>query len=398
MSLLNRRRVLLAKLESAYGTDATPGNANAILALQSGFVLNPLEGSEVSRDFVRPYFGSAGKIRVENFASLEFEVELAGSGTAGSIPAVSPLLRACGLSETIVGSAITGTAQTGTGTTVVLAASASGIGNFYSGMMVSITSGTGSGQTRTISGYDAVSKTATVSMPWTGDHPISGSGYSIAANVSYLPVSLNQESCTLYFNLDGVRHILIGCMGTMSLALNVKQIPALKFKMTGLLGTITDQTLPQADYSGFKAPLAVSTANTVGFLLHGNSAANLQSLSCDIGNTVIHRMLVGSESVMITNRVAVGNVAIEASPVSSNALHTEMTPYDWWSAAKNKVRGPLSVQHGTAAGNTVTITSPSVEVGTPKYQDMDGIAMLALALDFVPNQTTGNDELKLTFQ
>ena len=60
-----------------------------------------------------------------------------------------------------------GTAQAGTANTITLDSGASAVDDFYNNMSVFITSGTGSGQLRTISDYVGSSKLATVSVNWT---------------------------------------------------------------------------------------------------------------------------------------------------------------------------------------------------------------------------------------
>lgn len=100
MALLSRKRVILAKIETTYGTDSVPtGGANAILV--RNLDVTPLDADVVSRDLVRPYLGNYEQIIAAQKVMVSFEVELQGSGTAGSAPAYGPLLRACGLSETI---------------------------------------------------------------------------------------------------------------------------------------------------------------------------------------------------------------------------------------------------------------------------------------------------------
>lgn len=92
---------ILAKIETVAGTDATPtGAANAMV--MSDVKLTPLEGEEISRDLILPYFGDQGIMLAGTYVTLEGSVELAGSGTAGTAPAYGPLLRACGMAETIV--------------------------------------------------------------------------------------------------------------------------------------------------------------------------------------------------------------------------------------------------------------------------------------------------------
>jgi len=76
------------------------------------------------------------------------------------------------------GEIVTGTAQSGTSSTIVLSASASGIDHYYKGNLIYITSGTGSGQYRWIKSYDGSSKTVTVSVSW-DTSPDETSVYSI---------------------------------------------------------------------------------------------------------------------------------------------------------------------------------------------------------------------------
>jgi hypothetical protein len=99
MSLLTRKRTILAKLETTYGTDPTPtGSANAILV--RNLSITPLNAENVSRDLVRPYLGASEQLIASAYVGVEFEVEMAGSGTAGTAPAYGPLLQACGMTET----------------------------------------------------------------------------------------------------------------------------------------------------------------------------------------------------------------------------------------------------------------------------------------------------------
>lgn len=100
-SILTRRRLILAKIESVYGTDSTPsGSSNAVLV--RNLEIQPLVAETVNRDLVRPYMGQADQLLAQTRVEVTFEVELAGSGTPGTAPAYGPILKACGLSETLV--------------------------------------------------------------------------------------------------------------------------------------------------------------------------------------------------------------------------------------------------------------------------------------------------------
>lgn len=388
MALAMRKRVILVKPETTYGTDSAP-TTEAILC--SNLTLTPLDGSSVSRDFIRPYFGSSGEIRVENFTRVSFDVELAGSGTAGTAPAWGHLLKSCNFSETILGAAYTGTAQAGgTTTTIVLDAGASSTDDFYTGMTVEITGGTGSGQKGEIISYDGTSKTATVAVAW-ATAPDATSAFSIGENVLYTPNSdfgtgTSNTSSSIYFNVDGVRHILLGARGTFSVELSAKQIPMLKFEFTGLHGTVSDQSLPSADFSGYQVPVTVSTANTTDLNLIGYNGAVLQTLNFAVNNNVIYRQLVGSESVLITDRNVTGNVSIEA---------TTVTQKDWWTFAKNNTYGTFAVKHGQTSGNIIGVTGRNVQMANPNYSDSDGVSMLDFETRFTPYGSAGNDEVRL---
>lgn len=76
----------------------------------------------------------------------------------------------------------TGTAVAGASTTIELEHTASTINDFYVGSTIETTGGTGSGQTKTITDYDAATFTATVDSAWS-TNPASGTTYEITSDV-----------------------------------------------------------------------------------------------------------------------------------------------------------------------------------------------------------------------
>jgi hypothetical protein len=102
MALLSRKRLILVKTESTYGTDSTPTGTDALLV--RNLDITPLSGDVVSRDLIRPYLGNFDQLIAQNSVAINFEVELAGSGTAGTAPRYDAILKACGLAATIVSS------------------------------------------------------------------------------------------------------------------------------------------------------------------------------------------------------------------------------------------------------------------------------------------------------
>jgi hypothetical protein len=103
MPLLSRKGLVLAKLESSYGTDPTPTSGNDAILVRNVEV-TPLEVETVERELIRPFLGKADQLLAQQRVLINFEVEYAGSGSAGTAPAYGPLLQACRCTETVVSS------------------------------------------------------------------------------------------------------------------------------------------------------------------------------------------------------------------------------------------------------------------------------------------------------
>lgn len=101
MSKASRNVILLAKLQPTPGTDSVPTPAaNAILCSEPK--VNPLNANIVKRNNVMAWMGNPGSVVASFYATVEFEVEMQSSGTAGTAPKDGPLMRGCALGETLV--------------------------------------------------------------------------------------------------------------------------------------------------------------------------------------------------------------------------------------------------------------------------------------------------------
>ena len=261
---LTRKRLIQVKKESTYGTDSTPAGTDALLV--RNLEITPIEADVVSRDLIRNYLGNSPQLLANTRVSITFQVEMAGSGTAGTAPRYGGILQACGLSETIVAS----------------------------------------------------------------------------TSVTYAPVSSSFSSATIYFNNDGIRHIMTGCRGTFTLNAEVGQIPTIDFTMIGVYNAPTDTALPTTTYSAQASPLIFRQGNTSGFQFF-SYAGCLQSVSLDIANETVYRELVGcTKEVQITNRAPNGTVMIEAVSLATK---------DFFSIAQTETTGTLqgSWQKNTAS-------------------------------------------------
>ena len=308
MAKLMRNMLLMAKIQPVANTDAAPVPAtNAMLA--RGIAPQPVQAEFADRALVKPYFGHTGQIQVQVYSVIEFEVELAGAGAAGTVPKYGALLRACGFSETV----------------------------------------------------------------------------SAAVKVDYAPITSAQEAVTIHCYLDGIKHAMTDCKGTVSFQLSAKGIPVMRYIFTGYHVAATDTANPAgADYAGFIPPLAVNKQNTPTFTLH-SAAVKATQLSIDMANEINYRNYIGAESIAFTNRLPVGQATFEYDTIATK---------DWWTIAKNGTLNPLSLVHGITAGNIVQIDAPKVQILSPSLSDDTGIAMLNVSLALQPN--TGNDEILIS--
>ena len=266
---------------------------------------------------------------------------------------------------------------------IKLAAGASNLNNAYSGLRITTPSNT----SRAITDYHGSTKVATVNADWSVVPTTAA--YTITTALNYDPVSSNQESLTLYYNVGGVRHKLLGCRGTFSLTMNANELPGVTFNFTGLYGGIADASEGTPVYTGFAEPLPITTLNTSGILFGRNftgSATNLQlqKFSLDLGNSVSHRQLVGSESVVITDRQAKGSLSIEMTTVAV---------MDWMNIIRDSSTGRMYLENGVEEGLTVALNLPKIQIESLSYSDSDGVVMADM--NFRALWKEGNDDVRL---
>lgn len=80
--LREQEQVILLKKETTYAVDAAPAGVNALLA--HDIQINTLEGDVAQRNNYVGFFGNQGSVRLNQYASVKFSVELGGSGAPGT--------------------------------------------------------------------------------------------------------------------------------------------------------------------------------------------------------------------------------------------------------------------------------------------------------------------------
>ena len=207
-------------------------------------------------------------------------------------------------------------------------------------------------------------------------------------SVTYAPVSSSFGSATIYYNIDGVLHKVTGARGTFTINGTVGQIPTIDFTFTGIYNTPTDTALPAVTYGDQATPVIFKQGNTTDFQLL-SYAGCLQSVSFDIGNSLVYRELVGcTKQVLLTDRAATGSVTLEAVTMATKNYFT--------AALTDASLGNLLFQHGQTAGNIIDVVSTRIDIGDVSYGDQDGIHMLTIPYTAVPS-TSGNDEFSLVY-
>ena len=95
-----KKTAVLVKTEATYGVDPTP-DAAADGVLLHNVNITPMANEALSRDLVGRGLGAQEKILTQIHKKISCEVELAGSGAAGTAPGWAALLMACGMGETV---------------------------------------------------------------------------------------------------------------------------------------------------------------------------------------------------------------------------------------------------------------------------------------------------------
>lgn len=359
----------LAKVESPEGTDASPTVGSDAYVCE-GAVVDPnisvINTNEISDslDIKAPVAGGASPTYVCG-------VNLKGSGAAGTKPEWGVLLRGCGMAQTITASAITGTAQAGAAGTITLAAGASSVTDFHKGMIITITGGTGSGQTRVVYAYNGGTKIASTMPNW-AINPDNTSTYSFSANVMYVPRSSGTEALTHYLythNSDaGVESKLqkvLGSRGNVNFSFPSGGIGRANFDFKGRFALPTDVTRPSAaTFDATRPPVFLAAQcyldnqstpfATVDFGL--NADVGLDDDPTDQFGVGYTGFLSRSISGRINPPLALNSVR--------NAIQDfiDGTPRKMW------------VRYGSAAGNRISVLFPQILYSGSKVEENKGFA------------------------
>lgn len=207
----------------------------------------------------------------------------------------------------------------------------------------------------------------------------------VGQSVTYNPVTDGHESLSIYIWIDTTRYVLKGTRGTCKITLAAQAIPYLEFEFTGLFTIPTEAAQVQANYAGYQDPLVANSTNTPVFTIGGTSFV-MRDFALDLANAVENRFLIGSEGVLITDRMDMIETTVEAK---------KLDVFDPFTLAVNQARVPVVLTHGTAAGNTLTLQTPQAQIQRlQSLQNTQNIKEWPLRFSVLPD--TGNDQWSLT--
>jgi hypothetical protein len=360
-------QLLLVKVETTSGVDISPALSDAILVENP---TSPAELQTVETDEVTGSLDARAPIPAGGWRNFTGRVYLKGSGTGGTAPEVDPLLQISTLAPTTLGAAATGTAQAGAAGSITLAVGASGTNDLYKALPITTTGGTGSGQTRIITGYNGTTKVATVKPNWSVT-PDNTTTYSVAASVRYHAQSSILKTATIARYLhradacDSKLEKIVGACANAAFTIQARQGCYIDFTARGSLVAPDDVTNPGAPTYDDVRPLPFLSAT----VYVDQTSTQLSNFTLDLGNEVTMeedpRTAFGYGVAGITRRRMGGTLRL---PKELESVRDAFTAWATGSEAT------ITAFWGSVAGNRVAILVDNVVYTGVTDEDVDGFA------------------------
>jgi hypothetical protein len=207
---------------------------------------------------------------------------------------------------------------------------------------------------------------------------------------TYTPITTlgGNTSLTIYCFISGIRHIITGWRGSVTISLVNKSFGVLRFDGMGIYQGPTDTAIPaNPTYTLQANPLPVTLGNTLSINIAGFTNAFLQSFTFTQENVATYHSLPGGvKEVLITSGRSSFEAVIECPSIAQR---------DYFSLALTQATHPLTITQGTTAGNRLVFAAPAAKVLIPTYSDDAGKVMLTVPGTCL--QVTGNDDQSISF-
>ncbi len=210
-------------------------------------------------------------------------------------------------------------------------------------------------------------------------------GVSVTYALTSAPASANfygpGKSATFEVYMDGIKHVMAGCLGNMKITAEVNKYAYLEFTFKGIYAAPTDGSAPTQTYLAQKPAVVVSAALSLAGL-----SAVASKFEIDLGNEVVERPSLSASTgllgFVISARKPVGSCDPEAETIAA---------HPFWANILASTEAASSIVVGSVAGNIVTITAPKTQYTAAPYGDRNSILTFDVALQF--NQNAGDDEV-----
>lgn len=380
--LLTRLRQLGVKVEGTEGTAETITAAEAKLLVWDPKITPTVE--YFKRTPAKSSLGMIAGLPGIKTAQLTFSLEMRGSGTATTVPAWDPLLRACGFQQKsgdmvvatigspsggpfVRGEEVTGGTSSATGR-VINRINAAG------SMLIEVTSGTFTAGGESLTGGTS-SATASASAISAAD-----------AGIIYTPLSgATVPSVTLAAHFDGLRHLLVGARGTVNFTAEVGKPMMMEFEFTGVWTSTTDTALLTITHETTVPPQLLDAGSVLDAFspcfetISLNVQSEVQPRPCaNNANGVLSFILTGREP-----------------QVGMDPEQTLEADHDFMAKYRGGDQVYTECNLGSSAGNRMKLVAGNIQYVEVSDDERNSLATYGLTCDCVESTIEAEDEVEL---
>jgi len=204
-------------------------------------------------------------------------------------------------------------------------------------------------------------------------------------SVTYEPLSATFVGCTFYVYLDGMQHIVSGCVGDLELDFVSGDYPKCIWTFKGVYTIPTDVALADPTFDSTTPEIVKGCTYTFG-----SYSAIIEKLNIKFNNKIAERpdfnQTEGIKGYQITGRMLDGTMTVES------VLRSESNA-DFWAYFHSRTLKALSYVMGATGGNITTITAAKCYLRPPAWGDRDGVR--TYELPFQMARDSGNDEISI---
>lgn len=213
-----------------------------------------------------------------------------------------------------------------------------------------------------------------------------------ATSVTYAPHSLaiddaNNESVTIYYHQDLIRHELNGARGTWRMSGESGKQAILSLTFEGTYVSAVADTQSDITVNATIPPRLVSATFTID-----SFAACVQAFGIDLGNQMVMKECINSATNGISHYGSTDRLPTMTINPETPAIATK----DFWDKFENTSEMAVSMVIGQSSLNRATITIPKAVINaSPNYTDRNGILTQDINLNL--NYSAGDDEISILF-